>query len=238
MEEAIRRRCSYSFDIFRRNRVDYVARIQSNPLCYNHLYGSFSCMQENWILLLAFIILAIFIAVTICVACWTLVCRKKWRNKNDKRSDYNANVLPTAIGGSSGYVDYDLERRDTQQQLNRSRRRSSPRTSTRRVSNGHGRNVESNTRIKHIDSDVDDNDDGVNMDQISASHTQASPPFKDYEPPRRFHFHQHRSQSPPVAATTTRHHYSISNKHRTRSPSATDYSPRPTSVVSVRQIEI
>ena len=247
MEQTVHKRCNYSFDLFRRNRNDYIVRIQSNPLCYNYLYGNRSCMQDNWILLFAFIILAIFIVITICVACWTLF----GRNKNKQTGRYDSeNIRPsipvvsssTSGGGGvvGGYViDYDHDNQQ-QQQPSSSRRAVSSSSSNVR------RNLESNNRSNHqnhSDFELDDNDD----DQISTNRVQRpstlSPlSLKDYEPPRRFHFQQQQQQQHPSSSTpimSKQHHYSVSNKRSTRSPPPPpSSSSRPASVVSVRQIQI
>ncbi|KAH9418204.1 hypothetical protein DERP_010758 [Dermatophagoides pteronyssinus] len=248
MEQTVHKRCNYSFDLFRRNRNDYIVRIQSNPLCYNYLYGNWSCMQDNWILLIAFIILAIFIVITICVACWTLF----GRNKNKQTGRYDSeNIRPsipvvsssTSGGGGvvGGYViDYDHDNHQQQQPPSSRRAVSSSSSNVRR-------NLESNNRSNHqnhSDFELDDNDD--DDDQISTNRVQRpstlSPlSLKDYEPPRRFHFQQQQQQHPSSSTPimSKQHHYSVSNKRSTRSPPPPpSSSSRPASVVSVRQIQI
>lgn len=97
MEDAIHRRCEYSFEIFQRNRLDYIARVQSNPFCFNYLYGSWNCFFENWLLIGAFCLLGLLVLTTIIVASWILFCRKR---KKSMDTDYR-------------HSDIDLEQRDS-----------------------------------------------------------------------------------------------------------------------------
>lgn len=97
MEEAVNRKCSYSMELFRRNHVEYVSRIQANPLCYNYNYGSLICFQENWPLVLSFSLLGLFIGIVLCAAFWILACRKLFTQKNKN------------INNPDKYVDSDIE---------------------------------------------------------------------------------------------------------------------------------
>lgn len=128
MEEAVNRKCSYSVELFHRNRMEYVSRIQANPLCYNYNYGSWICFQENWPLVLSFSLLGLFIGIVLCAAFWILACRKFFFQKNRK------------IKNANDYVDSDIESQDQH-------KRSIYRQQPKQVENQH-----SVTKIKELNS--------------------------------------------------------------------------------------
>lgn len=90
MEDSVRRRCGEqsTLDYFRQRRTDLRLNLESSyGVCSNYPQYAFRCYLQNWILILAFMILSVFILVVIISIVWILVVRKRRKDVDDSPSE-------------------------------------------------------------------------------------------------------------------------------------------------------
>lgn len=83
-EQSVKRQCdNLSVNDFYLRRSRYITGLQEYgySYCYDYSYRGFQCAMQTWILVIAFIILALFILVVCCTAGSILMVRKRRREK-------------------------------------------------------------------------------------------------------------------------------------------------------------